>query len=155
MVKEKSSRVAEAAVSATKTWYLLAGKIIGLGLVGLAQLLLLAAVGLAASAVLGFELSPAAWDIAGTVLLWFLLGYTFDSGLFAVEGALVSHQEKVQYTQLPLMVPTFIGFFVVTSNLDDIGTPLVATLSFIPSFSSPRKLVFGGYPDSIRRVTVG
>lgn len=147
VVEEKSSRVAEVVVSATKTWQLLAGKIIGLGLVGLAQLLLLAAVGLAASVVVGFELPPGTRDIAGTVLLWFLLGYAFYSGLFAVAGALVSRQEELQYTQLPLMVPIFVGLFVVTSNLGNLGTPLVATLSFIPPFTPiimPARMILGG-----------
>ena len=135
IVEEKSSRVAEVVLSATKTWHILAGKVIGLGLLGLGQLLVLAALGLAASLIFGFELPDAAWGVVGAVLLWFVLGYAFYSGLFAISGAIVSRQEELNYTTLPMLFPLFIGYFVIISNLGDVGTPFVQTLSFIPFFS--------------------
>lgn len=135
IVEEKSSRVAEVVVSATKTWHLLVGKVIGLGLLGLGQLLVLGVIGLVAASFLEFELPEATWSVGGIVLLWFVLGYALYSALFAVSGSIVSRHEELQYTQLPIMAPLFIGFFVAIDNLGDPSAPLVEVLSFVPPFT--------------------
>ncbi len=98
VVEEKSSRVVEIVLSTVRPWQLLAGKVIGIGLLGLGQLVVLGGLGLAAALVAGLELPPATFGAAGAVLLWFVLGFAFYSCLFAVAGSLVSKQEDVQYT---------------------------------------------------------
>ena len=47
VVEEKSSRVVELLLATMKPWQLLAGKIVGLGLLGLAQIVVIAVVGVA------------------------------------------------------------------------------------------------------------
>ncbi len=63
VVEEKSSRVVELLLSTLRPRHLLAGKILGLGLLGLVQLLLLGVVGLAAAGLGG------ALDVNGDVLI--------------------------------------------------------------------------------------
>jgi len=78
VVEEKSSRVVELLLSTIKPWQLLAGKVIGLGLLGLAQLLVVCVAGL--SAAIAFDVVAVPGDAIGTmaqVIGWFVLGYAF------------------------------------------------------------------------------
>ncbi len=84
VVEEKATRVVEVLLAAVRPVQLLAGKVIGIGLVGLLQLLIIGALGLAlAVAVNAITLPAGALGTVGLVLLWFVLGYAFYAGLFA------------------------------------------------------------------------
>ena len=110
VVEEKSSRVIEVILSTIRPWRLMVGKISGIGFLALCQILLVLGVGLLAVSVSGLDLPPVAFGIFAAVLLWFVLGFAFYSCLFAVAGSLVSKQQDLQYTQLPIMVLIFIGY---------------------------------------------
>ena len=135
VVEEKASRVVEIVLSTIRPAYLLSGKILGIGLLGLCQVLLVGALGLVAVSVAGLNLPPVALGILGAVVLWFVLGYAFYSCLFAVAGSLVSKQEDLQYTQLPLMVLIFVGYGAAFYEFGNPGSLVGQVLSFIPPFS--------------------
>jgi ABC-2 type transport system permease protein len=150
VVEEKSSRVIEVLLATIRPRDLLAGKVIGLGLLGLGQLLLVAVLGLAAAAVTG------ALDIDGHLLgavalslVWFLLGYAFYAAAFAVAGALVPRQEELQSSTTPLtmviLISLFAGFVV---NGDPDGT-LAHVCAFIPTtapITMPARIILGAAP---------
>ena len=97
VVEEKSSRVVELLLATMKPWQLLAGKIVGLGLLGLAQIVVIAVVGVAGA--LAFDLVDIPGELIGTavsVVLWFVLGYAFYAAIFAVAASLVSRQEDLR-----------------------------------------------------------
>lgn len=148
VVEEKSSRVVEIVLSTVRPWQLLAGKVIGIGLLGLGQLVLLGSLGLAAALVSGLTLPPATFGAVGAVLLWFVLGFAFYSCLFAVAGSLVSKQEDVQYTQIPLMVLIFGGYGAAFSQLGDLGSVTAQALSFVPPFTPMMMLVRMGFGEA-------
>lgn len=135
VVEEKTSRVVEIVLSTIRPACLLSGKILGIGLLGLCQILLVAALGIVAVSVAGLELPPVALGILGAVVLWFVLGFAFYSCLFAVAGSLVSRQEDLQYTQLPLMVLIFVGYGAAFYEFGNPGSLVGQVLSFIPPFS--------------------
>ncbi len=135
VVEEKASRVVEVVLSTIRPAYLLAGKILGIGLLGLGQMLVVAGVGLLAVYVAGPNLPPVALGILGAVVLWFVLGYAFYSCLFAVAGSLVSKQEDLQYTQMPLMVLIFVGYGAAFYEFANPGSTATEVLSFVPPFS--------------------
>ena len=117
VVEEKSTRVVEVLLAAVRPVQLLAGKIIGIGLVGLIQLAIIGAIGLAVAVAAGtITLPPDAAGTIGSVLLWFLLGYAFYSSMFAVAGAIVSRQEELQNTATPLNLLMVASFFVAFSS---------------------------------------
>ena len=134
VVEEKSTRVVEVLLAAVRPVQLLAGKIIGIGLVGLLQLAIIGVVGLAVATWSGaITLPPDAWGTIGSVLLWFLLGYAFYSSLFAVAGAIVSRQEELQNTATPLNLLMIASFFVAfTSSVSGADTTLARVSSFLP-----------------------
>ena len=134
VVEEKSTRVVEVLLAAVRPVQLLAGKIIGIGLVGLLQLAVIGAVGLAvAVATNTITLPPDAAGTIGSVLLWFLLGYAFYSSMFAVSGAIVSRQEELQNTATPLNLVLIASFFVAfSSSVSGGDTTLAKVSSFLP-----------------------
>jgi ABC-2 type transport system permease protein len=136
VVEEKSTRVVEVLLAAVRPVQLLAGKIIGIGLVGLIQLAVIGAVGLAvAVASNAITLPPDAAGTIGSVLLWFLLGYAFYSSMFAVAGAIVSRQEELQNTAAPLNLLMIASFFVAFSS--SVGGGPDSTLAKVSSFLPP------------------
>ena len=134
VVEEKSTRVVEVLLATVRPVQLLAGKIIGIGLVGLLQLAVIGAVGLAvAVASNAITLPPDAAGTIGSVLLWFLLGYAFYSSMFAVAGAIVSRQEELQNTAAPLNLLMIASFFVAFSSSVGGGDSTLAKVSsFLP-----------------------
>ncbi|OXM73289.1 MULTISPECIES: ABC transporter permease [Amycolatopsis] len=137
VVEEKASRVVEILLSTLRPWQLMLGKVIGLGLVGLVQLLILAVAGLAmtvGSGVLtlgGVAIGTVAWG-----LLWYLLGFFLYATVYAAAGSLVSRQEDTASVVTPvsmtLMVGFVAGFNVLIQDPDSTGAQV---LSLIPVFS--------------------
>ena len=102
VVEEKSSRVIEVLMAAVPPRALLAGKVLGIGALGLLQLALTAFVGLAVASASGaLELRSADAGILAVVLLWFVLGYVFYSTIYAISGVIVSRQEDLQSSSTP------------------------------------------------------
>jgi ABC-2 type transport system permease protein len=148
VTEEKSSRVVELLLTSVSPRRLLAGKIIGIGLLGLALLVVPAAVALAAGRLAGGAgLPSAAPQAIGLTLLWFILGYIFYSVAFAAVGALVSRQEDLNTAMLPvnaiLIGAFYLAVFVVNTNPN--GT-MARVAAFLPPFSPmvvPARMVLG------------
>jgi ABC-2 type transport system permease protein len=133
VVEEKSTRVVELLLSAIRPRQLLAGKVIGIGLLGLAQLLIIGVcgviIGVASDQI---ELSSDVFAAVGVVLAWFVLGFGLYSCAFAVAGALVPRQEEIQSVTAPLTILILASFFLSFGALDDPGSSLATVLSFVP-----------------------
>ena len=150
VVEEKATRVVEVLLAAVRPVQLLAGKVIGVGLVGLVQLLLIGVVGLlVATATRAISLPASALGTIGWVLAWFLLGYAFYWSLFAVAGAIVSRQEDLQNTAGPLnlvLIGSFLLAFVALGNPD---ATLARVASYLPPVAPlvlPVRIAAGGVP---------
>jgi ABC-2 type transport system permease protein len=131
VVEEKATRVVELLLATIRPRELLAGKVIGIGLLGLVQLIVIGAVGLATA------LATGVIDIPGTaimtllnVLLWFVLGYIFYACLFAVAGAIAARQEDLQSTTAPLSMVLLAALFgaIFVAGTPDSVIGMVGTL---------------------------
>ena len=137
VVEEKSSRVIEVLMAAVPPRALLAGKILGIGLLGLFQLALTALVGLAVASASGaLELRSADLGILAVVLLWFVLGYVFYSTIYAISGVIVSRQEDLQSSSTPVTMVLVAGYIVAFPVLEDPSSSLAVISSLVP-FTSP------------------
>jgi ABC-2 type transport system permease protein len=137
VVEEKSSRVVEVLLATLRPSHLLRGKILGIGLLGLLQLLLIGLVGLFVSIAVGsLEFPSGAIATMGVVLVWFVLGFFFYAGLFAVAGSIVTRQEDLQATMTPLTILIVASFFIGLSATGDPDSTLAVVASLLP-FSSP------------------
>lgn len=137
VVEEKSSRVVELLLSTVRPWQLLAGKVLGIGLLALGQLVLTAAVGIGAAVGSGAVDVPAGLlGVAGQVIVWFLLGFAFYACLFAALASLVSRQEEVQNATTPLTMLLLGSFFLALAGLNSPDSTFVHVASLVPPFST-------------------
>ncbi|MFF1610043.1 ABC transporter permease [Amycolatopsis sp. NPDC058278] len=137
VVEEKSSRVVEILLASVRPWQLLLGKVIGLGLVGLTQLVILAVVGLGAAAATGvFTLSGFATGAVLWGLLWYLLGFLLYATIYGALGSLVSRQEDTQSVVGPLNIILVVGFIAGFNLLvQDPASSATKIVSLIPLLS--------------------
>lgn len=134
VVEEKSSRVVEVLLATVRPSQLLRGKILGIGVLGLLQLLLIGVVGLIAAQTVGsLDFPSGAIATIGIVLVWFVFGFFFYAGLFAVAGSIVPRQEDLQSTMTPLTL-LIVGSFLI--GLNAIGNPS-STLATVASLLPP------------------
>ena len=137
VIEEKSSRVVEVLLSTVKPWQLFAGKILGIGLLALGQLLAVLVVVVTTVRVSGsFPIPAIPVDSALTVVVWFLLGYALYSVCYATAGALVSRIEDAQSTAGPIGFLAVGGFLASFQVLDDPSSVLAQVFSWIP-FTAP------------------
>ncbi len=118
VVEEKASRVVEVLLAAMRPVQLLAGKVIGIGLVALGQATLVVAVALGLAKAVGSDLikGTAPVEVLG-VLVWLVLGYTFYSWVYAAGGSLAERQEHLQSLAFPLQLPILFGYLVSLTSL--------------------------------------
>lgn len=152
VVEEKSSRVVELLLSTIRPWQLMAGKVLGIGLVGLVQMVVIGGGGLVAALALDV-LTVSVGAAVGTVVwlvVWYLLGFLMYSLVFAALGALVSRQEDVGGVITPALLFVIVGYVVGISVLpSEPDNTLVEVLSVIPVFAPtlmPMRLAMGGVP---------
>ncbi len=149
VVEEKSSRVVELLLTTIRPWQLMLGKVVGIGLLGLGQLLLIAVIGVGvglATDTLTFPAGLAA-GLVGWAIVWFLLGYLVFALIFAALGALVSRQEDVAGVTTPaimvLVIPYVLGISILPA---DPANQLLAWLSLVPLFAPtlmPMRIAMG------------
>ncbi|GAA4480164.1 ABC transporter permease [Microbacterium panaciterrae] len=135
VVEEKQTRVVELLLAAIPARVLLAGKILGNTVLAMAQILLLAAI-----AVVGLIVTGQNGVLAGlgAPLVWFavffLFGFVLLASLFAAAAAMVSRQEDIGSTTMPITMLVMLPYFLVIFFNDN---PVVMTvLSYVP-FSAP------------------
>jgi ABC-2 type transport system permease protein len=136
VVEEKASRVVELLLAAMKPWQLLAGKIVGLGLLGLAQIGLIAVVGVAGA--LAFDLVDIPGAVVGTaisVVVWFVLGYALYAAIFATAASLVSRQEDLGTVIMPTTLVLVAAFVIGIQAASDPGGGLARITSYLPGLS--------------------
>jgi ABC-2 type transport system permease protein len=147
VAEEKASRVVEVLLATIRPSQLLRGKILGIGMLGLAQLLLIGVVGLGTARVVGSLAFPSgAIGTVGVVLGWFVLGFFFYAGLFAVAGSIVTRQEDLQTTMTPLTIVIVASFFVGINAVQDPGSTLATVASLLPPSAPlvmPSRIVLG------------
>ncbi len=133
VVEEKASRVVEVVLSAIRPAHLLAGKVIGLGLLGLGNLLLTAVVGLGVAQATGaLDVDGEILTAAALALAWFVVGYAFYACAFACAGALVPRQEELQSTMTPLSIMILVAFFLSFATRENPDGTLAHITAFIP-----------------------
>lgn len=133
IAEEKASRVVEVLLSTVKPWQLLAGKILGLVILGLAQFVVTVAWGLLLVRVTGaLDLPAIPVDSAVALVVWFVMGYAVYSVMFAAVGALVSRMEDAQSAAFPITMIAVVGFLISFRVLDEPGGTLARIVTFVP-----------------------
>ena len=147
VIEEKSTRILEVLLSSVTAKELLAGKILGIGAVGLTQVLvwvifatIFSVPGLvAAKSFLGAMHIPVVGMFAFAI--FFLLGYLLYSSMYAAIGSMVNTDQEAQQMQWPAMMPILIAIFLMNAVIQHPNSTLAFWLSIIPFFAPILMLV--------------
>jgi ABC-2 type transport system permease protein len=147
VAEEKSSRVIELLLTTLAPRRLLAGKVLGVGALGVGQLAVVCAAGLIAARIAGGEgLPPSAPETVALVVGWFVLGFAFYSVAYAALGALVSRQEDLDATTAPVNVLIIAAYFGAMAALSDPDGTWAQIAAFLPPLAPmvvPTRVVLG------------
>jgi ABC-2 type transport system permease protein len=113
VVEEKSNRIVEVLLASIRPIQLLAGKVLGMGLLALGQ----AAATLAVFLGLGFAVGSsvvhgAAAGIVVVGAVFLLLGYSFYCTGYAAAGSLVTRQAEVGAAVVPVTIPLMVAYIL-------------------------------------------
>jgi ABC-2 type transport system permease protein len=148
--EEKSNRIMEIMISAATPFQLMMGKIIGIGLVGFTQVLLVATSGVTAfllqnpikEFLFGTKTGGVQIDITKIsinalifFLIFYILGFMLYAALYAAVGSLVSRPEDVQAALAPLSIINIGAYLVAVFGLQAIDATWVTVLSYFPFFT--------------------
>ncbi len=163
VIEEKSNRVVEVVVSSVRPFELLMGKVLGIGAMGLTQMLTWALLALGGFAAVGPLLAlfvdptdlgvgadasqEAVLDAAGVavptipldLVAWFLLfflgGFLLYAALFAAVGSAVEQQQDAQNLLLPVMGPLILPILFLVFIIESPNATVSVVMSMIPFFS--------------------
>ena len=140
VLEEKNSRVMEVLLSSATSTQLMAGKLIGVGAVGLTQIgiwILMAGVyavpALAASASMG-EINIAPLTLI-FFAIFFLLGYLLFSSVYAAIGAVITSEQEGQQMQFIIILPLIISVFMMGPVMRAPDAPIAVWTSMVPFFA--------------------
>jgi ABC-2 type transport system permease protein len=148
VIEEKASRIVEMLLSAIRPRQLLAGKIVGIGVLGLCQLAAIAGFAIGLGAVSGAIRDVPTTAIAAALLDigWFILGFAFYASLFAAAGSLVTRIEELQNVIVPINLTILVSFIISVGSLQDPNSTIAVVASILPVSSAlamPVRMVLG------------
>jgi ABC-2 type transport system permease protein len=135
VVEEKTSAVVEILLAHVRAHVLLAGKVLGIGLIALAQFAVLVAVGVVSLRISGTTVPSEVWVALPATVGWFIGGFAFYATLFALAGSFVSRQEDAQSSAAPVSLIFTAGYVVVFIVAGDPGGATATVLSILPPFA--------------------
>ena len=151
---EKTSKIIETLVTSTSPKTIVLGKTIGIGVVGLLQLILLVGTALiSAKAFLDPELINSILDISAITpylgiitVMYFILGYLAYALLYALTGSTVSKPEDIQSANGPVAMLAVIGFYLSYFTMMNPTSSLNVFASIFPissPFCMPFRIMMG------------
>lgn len=139
IIQEKTSRIFEVMLSISKPGDLLAGKLIGVGAVGLTQILIWVVAG---AAIIATPMATAqmtgqfevhfSWVEAVLFPTYFVLGYFLNSSLFAGLAATCETEQELQMFTPLAAVPVWLSFALVLIVVNDSNSTVSILASFFP-----------------------
>ena len=151
---EKTSKIIETLVTSTSPKTIVLGKTIGIGVVGLLQLILLVGTAIiSAKAFLDPELINSILDISAITpylgiitIIYFILGYLAYALLYALTGSTVSKPEDIQSANGPVAMLAVIGFYLSYFTMMNPTSSLNVFASIFPissPFCMPFRIMMG------------
>lgn len=141
---EKSSRAMELLITSARPNNLIFGKIIGVGLAGLCQLVIWLAAG-----AIGISIGGDFWSkipfvsgvleappyLLALMVLFYLMGYFMYAAMFGALGSLVSRVEDINATATPIVLLCVAGFILSFTGMANPFSLLIRICSYVPFFA--------------------
>lgn len=141
IIEEKNSRILELLLSSVTAKELLAGKILGVGAVGLTQILIWLVIGslFSTQGMVAAKAYLSNVHIAVSAIAWFgvffLLGYFLYSTVYAALGAMVNSDQEAQQMQWLVLLPVLLSVFLANPVMRHPDSPMAVWLSLVPFFA--------------------
>ena len=134
VVQEKSNRVAEVLLARMPAREVLAGKVLGIGAVGLAQFALVAVTaGITVQVTNQADAPNIPGDVLAWTVVWFVLGYLLYSVGYAALGATTSRIEDAQSAIAPVTGLLILSYLAVLYAQENPDAPATVVLSYVPA----------------------
>ena len=134
VVQEKSNRVAEVLLARMPAREVLAGKVLGIGAVGLAQFALVAVTaGITVQVTNQADAPNIPGDVLAWTVVWFVLGYLLYSVVYAALGATTSRIEDAQSAIAPVTGLLILSYLAVLYAQENPDAPATVVLSYFPA----------------------
>ena len=151
---EKTSKIMETLVTSTSPRTIVLGKTLGIGIVGLLQMILIVGTALlSAKAFLEPELLDAVLDMSNITaylgiitIIYFILGYFTYALLYALTGSTVSKPEDIQSANSPVAILAVVGFYLSYFTMINPTSELNVFASLFPissPFCMPFRIMMG------------
>lgn len=151
---EKTSKIMETLVTSTSPRTIVLGKTIGIGIVGLVQMIVIVLTALISAKVfLEPELLNSVLDMSNITpylgvitIIYFILGYFEYSLLYALTGSTVSKPEDIQSANTPVAILAVIGFYLSYFTMMNPTSELNLFASLFPissPFCMPFRIMMG------------
>jgi ABC-2 type transport system permease protein len=150
VVEEKSNRVVEMILSTVRPRHLMAGKVIGIGLLGLGQVALVGGLASIMFAAGAFDAPSSLGRELALVIPWFALGFALYAIAYAAAGALASRSQDansagivVTYT---LLAAYFAGYLALSSSLNGLLANFLTIFPLTAPLVLPARSILVGVP---------
>ena len=155
VIEEKQSRVVEVVLSTVRPRDLLMGKVLGIGILGLVQLLVFVVAAMAAATLTRRLTLPETTPGAILMLtIWFVLGYALYSTALGFLGALASRLEEASNASTPVTMIAMVSYFVaIFAVINDPSGIVARVATFIPA-SAPFVVPLRAAFDAISPVEI-
>jgi ABC-2 type transport system permease protein len=141
IIEEKTGRIIEVLLSSASPFQLMTGKILGLGAVGLTQVIVWAAMGIGfvvfgstfnLEAAKSMNLNP---EIFIYFAIFYILGYFVFATMYAGVGAVSNSDQELQQLSMPIIFMLIIPILLIGMMVKNPDGPVITALSYIPFFS--------------------
>ena len=150
VVEERHNRVVELILSTTRPRHLLAGKVIGIGLLGLAQIALVAGLGAVLIAAGMYDAPSGLGGQLALVIPWFALGFALYAVAYAAAGALASRQQNAETAGQPvtyaILAAYFAGYIAVSADMNGLLANVLTVFPLTAPLVLPARSVLVGVP---------
>jgi ABC-2 type transport system permease protein len=135
VIEEKQSRVVEVVLATVRPRDLLMGKVLGIGILGLVQLIVFVIAALSAAVITGrFALPETTPGAVAMLAIWFMLGYALYSTALGFLGALASRLEEASNASTPVTMIAMVSYFVaIFAVINDPAGIVARVATFIPA----------------------
>lgn len=151
---EKTSKIMETLVTSTSPKTIVLGKTIGVGIVGVIQMIAIVGTALiSAKTFLDPELLNSVLDMSNITpylgiitIIYFILGYLAYALLYALTGSTVSKPEDIQSANQPVALITVVGFYLAYFTMMNPTSELNSFASMLPissPFCMPFRIMMG------------
>ena len=140
IIEEKTSRVFEVMLATVQPQEMMAGKLLGVGSVGLTQ------IGIWVLAALCLSAAPMASAVgagaihisfsAGQIIAfigYFVMGFLLYSGMAAAIGAMVNSEQELQQFNMVIALPMAVCMFVLVPVISNPNSPFSRIISLVPT----------------------